>query len=533
MSEFKCDKCGGEDCNKNYIFGSTSTTYLSICANCDYERGAALGENIRSVEKLREAASLFRLLDDYSDASSRAKQCEDQIEALIKKRWSIARIVCACIVAAIIIARIIVANYPMIAHMLDFKRNTKKVVVYEEEDVQYVILPYAGDARTYGEPLGTSTCAFWVQPNGDCIVMFMEEIGEKAKTRFYRYNSEWEFQNELSFDVQLLRRMEPYRKSSINDDYYRELVMSVCQTKAYGIYSPVLGIRFGEVRRNAGFRLYDTIVFYDEQAQTITPIQTFNPEEDEYHSSTTIDSICSIADTYLVLWESTRSVGPYPRSIWSVFLQDEDNLIWTFSGYDMESILQSEFDLTYTSMTSLDIAADESFYYIYSWFNYIDDDEELPDALIIVLDRFGNITPLLLSSVLPELEGKAHTKYSSGDPYRFYYDGFSELLVMSLRANNGNGKKETFYYQFDPNVQQIVRQVEKRELPYPLNLLSYSYFSPNGLRYSMSSSERTPFHEEYVMEYLKDSTTSYQSYYTIIVERTNLPSWWSDVYSTG
>jgi len=108
MSEFKCAKCGGEVLNKNY-HSSSSESVHTPCANNDYERGIMLEKDSRSVKNLSEAALLFRILDDFCDASSHAEQCEDRVYALQKKRQLIALLICSCITVVIYIIK----NFPL------------------------------------------------------------------------------------------------------------------------------------------------------------------------------------------------------------------------------------------------------------------------------------------------------------------------------------------------------------------------------------------------------------------------------------
>lgn len=516
MPEFKCEKCGGDIVNKNYRLATTDTIFPSTCISCDYERAVALEKDTQSIKEIREATMIFRMLGDYLDASIHVAQCEDRAKALIKKRRSRVLLICSGIAVAITIISLIFSNLPMIKHMFDSKKNTKNVVIYEEEDVQYVILPYADSIVRYFLRDEMEKNAFWIQPNGDCIVMFYEEIGGREKTRFYRYDSDWQFQNELELDLSFSTSKE--RKP------ISKYVRNVCQTISYNNYSPAMGLSYCE-KKKFGTGFYNVIVSYDEQKQTITPIQTFYPNE--FNEGITYDAldisikqICNVADTYIVLWEWNKAFRPYTNnSIWSVVLQDENNLIWTFSGYDMESVLQSQFNLKYESAITFDIAADDSFYYICSWFSYTDNGKELSDALLITIDRFGNTTPLLLSSLLPELEDDEYITYGPNNPYGFYYDSFSELMTTSLTVNNENDDPRTVFIQYDPKAQQKVYQVEPKDIPYPGIGYTYPYIYLNGSRYVLRYLTFTPVQEKYKLEYLEDPNADCDFTVVIVVEK--------------
>ena len=505
MPERKCTECGADIENKKHRFIPQDMIFPKTCANCDYERALKLEKDAKSAKALREAAALFRTIGDYLDAPSHAAHCEALARFKMAKKMLL---IYAFSAVVIVVSILIFTNLPMFLHILDFKKNTKKVVVYEDGDMQYVVLPYADNKTYFGLSSTTKQNTFWVQPNGDCIVMFSEEIGDSIRTRFYRYNSDWKFQNELAMDVSFI--------DSGNTKRTRRFIWEACQTNVYGNYSPVLGVKY--IDGDA----YNIIVSYDEQTLAITPIQTFYPEKvDPLFISMT--QICSIADTYLVFWEPNNiSEGAKYHISWLVVLQDENNLIRTFSRDDMESIAQSQFNLTYNSTITINITADDSFYYIYSWFDYTDNGEKLSDALLITLDRFGNMESFLLSSMLQEFEGMKAIPNIFGDYSKIYYDSISDLLKVSLAIKDENGDMEMVDYQYEPKAHQMVRLVEQNETSFPQFVSFYSRTYPNRSIYSLTYLYYTPFYEEYRLRYLWNQNAECRFNYVIVVDKNGL-----------
>jgi len=150
VEEFKCEICGGNVQNK---FNRYATTLVSpgTCANCDYERAAALEKDTRSVKVLRQAAALFEVLDDYSDAATRAKQCEDRLKAIKSKRWKRALLACLSVAVVAIAASLIVNNLQTIEYMLDYNSSSELLTLllltyYEDGNVRKAKFQYDPEA---------------------------------------------------------------------------------------------------------------------------------------------------------------------------------------------------------------------------------------------------------------------------------------------------------------------------------------------------------------------------------------------------